>query len=91
MLLFFLVQPLLILVQEAAHRLLLPAALRGSSSWVGYVLRVASTWALVLASAEFLFWGPFEACDIDTRGLKEAMGLFEGMSSVLGLRHFSIA
>ncbi|KXZ53656.1 hypothetical protein GPECTOR_6g573 [Gonium pectorale] len=38
------------------------------------VLQTAVTLALVLASAERLFWGPFEACEIDKRGLAEAMG-----------------
>ncbi len=81
MLLFFLVQPLLILVQEAAHSLLLPKAWRGSSSRVGYVLRVASTWALVLASAEFLFWGPLEACGVDHRALAEVMGILKAVKA----------
>ncbi|KAG2429869.1 hypothetical protein HXX76_010649 [Chlamydomonas incerta] len=104
MLCFFLLQPLIIVAQDAATAALLPlwlltpqeeeaalraraggsssARARGSSSSPGKwtlarravtVLRVLVTAVLVVASADVLFWGPFETCRIDERGLKEVL------------------
>ncbi len=72
MLLFFLVQPPLMLAQEAAHSLLLPKAWRGSKAVT--VAQTLVTIGLVLLSAE-LFWASLESCDIDRRGLKEVTGV----------------
>ncbi|KAG2437108.1 hypothetical protein HYH02_011364 [Chlamydomonas schloesseri] len=45
------------------------------------VLRVLMTAMLVVASADALFWGPFETCRIDERGLREVLA---GVENVKG-------
>eukprot|EP00198_Chlamydomonas_reinhardtii_P003252 XP_001692588.1 predicted protein [Chlamydomonas reinhardtii] len=65
---FFLVQPLMILVQDTATAVLMPKAFRESTP--GRLLQTVVTLAMVLASAE-LFWAALESCRIDERGLQE--------------------
>ncbi|KAG2437113.1 hypothetical protein HYH02_011369 [Chlamydomonas schloesseri] len=79
MLAFFLVQPLLIVAQDAATALLLPKAFR--ESMPGRLLQTAVTLALVLASAE-LFWAALESCRIDERGLQEVVGAMQQLVAV---------
>ncbi|PNW81291.1 hypothetical protein CHLRE_07g349900v5 [Chlamydomonas reinhardtii] len=45
------------------------------------VLRVVVTAVLVVASADVLFWGPFETCRIDERGLKEVLAGVENVKA----------
>ncbi|KAG2429874.1 hypothetical protein HXX76_010654 [Chlamydomonas incerta] len=75
---FFLVQPLLILAQDAATGLLMPRAFRESTP--GRLLQTAVTLAMVLASAE-LFWAALESCRIDERGLQEVVGAMQQLAA----------
>lgn len=80
MLAFFLLQPLLVLGQEAVAGRAVPRAWRGH--WLATAVQAACSWALILWAAESLFWPPFEACRIDVHGLQEIMG---GMEAALRL------
>ncbi|GLI67291.1 hypothetical protein VaNZ11_011477 [Volvox africanus] len=68
---FFLLQPLIIVVQDSVEALaknVVPEHLR--NSFVTALLQKVVTLSLVLWSAEW-FWGPMESCGADKRGLQE--------------------
>ncbi|GIL54919.1 hypothetical protein Vafri_10618 [Volvox africanus] len=85
MMAFFLLQPLIMIAQDntvEAVSGLVPERLRRSRAAV--ILQIVVTLALVLLSADQLFWGPFETCRVDERGLAEAMGAFRAVGDWCG-------
>jgi hypothetical protein len=63
--LFFLVQPPLIFLQDT---LFPPGRARGP---LARILQTLTTLSALLFVSDRLFWQPFEACSLDTRGLEE--------------------
>lgn len=80
---FFLLQPVLILVEGPVKTALLPAWLRRSRA--GYCLEVAVTLSIILVSAELLFWESLESCGIDQQGLQEVGLLILYLKGLAGL------
>lgn len=80
---FFLLQPVLILSEGPVKRALLPAWLRRSRA--GYCLEVAATLSIILVSAELLFWGSLESCGIDEQGLQEVGSLILYLKVLAGV------
>ncbi|GIL54920.1 hypothetical protein Vafri_10620 [Volvox africanus] len=68
---FFLLQPLIIVVQEGVEALAKKVVSKDlRESFVAGLLQKVVTLSLVLWSAEW-FWGPMESCGADKRGLQE--------------------
>ncbi|EFJ41477.1 hypothetical protein VOLCADRAFT_98535 [Volvox carteri f. nagariensis] len=82
---FFLIQPVIILAQDGASTAVakwVPEQLSGSLA--ARALQTGVTLALVLGSAEWLFWPPMEACGADGRGLMEVMGVMRAVGGWFG-------
>lgn len=80
---FFLLQPILILIETPVKRALLPVWLWQSQ--VGFMIEVCITLLVILASAELLFWEALESCEIDEQGLQEVGSLLQYLQGVTGL------
>lgn len=92
---FFMLQPPLIVLQEAVRQLpavqrllAAQAALPATSSairrrWFEAV-EVVVTLGIILVCAELAFWPPMESCHVDLRGLSEVTAAIKVVAGVLG-------
>jgi hypothetical protein len=90
MLIWFLLQPLIIISQDWVRDQLVPKAMRGWDTPAGCVtgvIEILVTLAVILASADYLFWSGFEEepCRLDRTGLQEVQSLVQMVQAALKL------